>query len=96
MHLSWKSPFFLARETLRAGLAKMLGANVVVQTEVFTSRFSKCTSCPLFADGQCLRCTCFMEVKAWIGTAACPERRWPATITIRNLIKAKFRGIIRL
>lgn len=90
MKISWKSPFRLATESLRAGFAKLLGAEVVVKPDVFDSRIQKCYVCPHFSDGQCGKCTCFMEIKAWIGTSGCIDRRWSATITIRSLLKAKF------
>ena len=82
MHLSWKSPFTLAVELSRVALVRLAGKPAMVEQATFITRIATCESCPFFSDRQCTKCTCFMDVKAWLSTSRCPVGRWRAVVGV--------------
>jgi hypothetical protein len=39
-------------------------------------RRNRCGLCTYNADGQCLKCTCFIGLKTKFSTESCPEKFW--------------------
>lgn len=44
-------------------------------------RLEICNMCDLYTGTRCKSCGCFMDIKASIKSAKCPEQRWAAKIT---------------
>ena len=44
-------------------------------------RLDICKVCDLYTGTRCKSCGCFMDVKASLKTAKCPENRWTEKIT---------------
>lgn len=38
-------------------------------------RKARCRRCPFYADGQCLKCTCVVELKVMLANERCPLLR---------------------
>lgn len=51
---------------------------MLVAEEVLNARLNTCYACKRYApdDGQCLECTCYVEIKAQLDTERCPLRKW--------------------
>lgn len=51
---------------------------VLVSQEVADARLNTCYACERYApdDGQCLECTCYVEIKAQLDTEKCPLKKW--------------------
>ena len=47
-----------------------------VSEEEYNRRLSICHSCPLYDNGRCRKCGCFMKLKAKLATASCPKKKW--------------------
>lgn len=41
-----------------------------------TERLKICAGCPLYTNGKCAKCGCFLEAKARIKYEQCPEGKW--------------------
>lgn len=51
---------------------------VLASEEVLNERLETCYPCKHYcpASGQCLICTCFVELKAQIEHEKCPKKKW--------------------
>ena len=50
----------------------------LVSEEVLQHRLGRCRSCTRYDldSGQCLECTCFVDLKAQLSTEKCPLDKW--------------------
>lgn len=53
-----------------------LDADIKAQEELYEQRLSVCKECELLFQGMCRICGCYVELRAAIGTNACPNRHW--------------------
>lgn len=56
--------------------AAATGDQVFVNQQVKDRRLEVCKKCPSFEQGKCLRCGCFVDLKARLRTERCPEGKW--------------------
>ena len=56
-------------------------SNFFVSTEIYDYRLDLCRSCEHYfrPTGTCLKCGCFMRIKASIGSLGCPVEKWSKT-----------------
>ena len=49
-----------------------------VPPDVQDTRLSFCNTCEFLVPDsrQCVKCTCFVDVKTLLSTESCPERKW--------------------
>ena len=77
----------LVKDTWTGMKAKSKGYNWMVSAEKANERLEICRQCQFFkydkvnpetgvADGRCLKCGCFMNVKAHWASAECPIGKW--------------------
>jgi hypothetical protein len=61
--------------------AKVRGESVLLDQASVDARLAACRKCPKYdaAAGQCLVCTCFVELKAQLATEKCPLHKWSVT-----------------
>lgn len=52
----------------------------VVPSEVQDDRLARCNECEFLVldSRQCVKCTCFVDVKTLLSTESCPEKKWGA------------------
>ena len=52
-----------------------------VPQEIYEDRIAICKGCVYYSSllGNCKICTCFMKVKARIGSQSCPQKYWDKT-----------------
>jgi hypothetical protein len=50
----------------------------VVPAEAQDARLAQCNACEFLVPDsrQCVKCTCFVDVKTLLSTESCPERKW--------------------
>ncbi len=56
-----------------------LAKETLVTKEVFEKRVNKCKSCDNLISGMCLKCGCYIEVRARLKDSECPDfnnKRW--------------------
>lgn len=53
-----------------------LDTDIKTQEELYEQRLSVCKECELLFQGMCRSCGCYVELRAAIGTNACPNRHW--------------------
>lgn len=56
-----------------------LDENILVDNELYCQRISKCKHCDFLISGMCLKCGCYVEVRARLKDKACPdinEKKW--------------------
>ena len=56
-----------------------LDKNELVKETVFEERLKKCKSCDNLISGMCLKCGCYVEVRARLMDTECPDensKRW--------------------
>ena len=71
----------LSKEILNTTSRFFTGQQVRASIEVFNERIKICKECPFAVLNQwkklrCLKCGCFMDVKARLQNAECPEKKW--------------------
>lgn len=44
--------------------------------QLYNERLKICTSCDKLTEGTCLRCGCYVELRAASVNARCPSRKW--------------------
>ena len=77
----------MVKDTWSSMKAKSKGYQWMVTAEKADERLEICRECPFFkydkvnpetqvADGRCLKCGCFMNVKAHWASAECPIGKW--------------------
>ena len=77
----------LVKDTYVSMKAKAKGYQWMVSADKANERLEICRQCPFFkydqvnpesgvADGRCLKCGCFMNVKAHWSYAECPIGKW--------------------
>jgi hypothetical protein len=77
----------MVKDTWTGMKAKSKGYQWMVTADVADERLDICRSCPFFkydqvnpetevADGRCLKCGCFMNIKAHWAHAECPIGKW--------------------
>lgn len=51
---------------------------ISVPLEEFDRRIHACEQCDRMVKDsrQCMECTCFVDLKAWMSTERCPRKRW--------------------
>ena len=60
--------------------AAVKGDAILLDEETVKQRLTICRGgCPFYSKGQCLACTCFVELKANLATEKCPKGKWPVT-----------------
>lgn len=66
------------KSLIRLILALFRRKPVLVSEEVLNARLNTCYACKRYApdDGQCLECTCYVEIKAQLDTEKCPLKKW--------------------
>jgi hypothetical protein len=47
-----------------------------VPDEVYEERLGICNKCEFYQSGRCLKCGCFIGLKAHWSTQECPENKW--------------------
>jgi hypothetical protein len=47
-----------------------------VTDEVYEARIAVCNKCEFYQSGRCLKCGCFVGLKAHWSTQECPENKW--------------------
>ena len=57
-----------------------------VPNEIYKERMDICKSCSHYFrfTGNCLKCLCFMKVKARIAPMACPQKYWDKTTEVET------------
>src|SRR5262245_23885988 len=48
-----------------------------VTPDEYRNRLTICQSCPERSDNMCLKCGCYLPIKATVRAAECPLARWP-------------------
>jgi hypothetical protein len=66
------------KSLLRLILAFLRREPVLASEEVVTERLGTCYPCKWYDSdsGQCLECTCFIELKAQFEHEKCPKKKW--------------------
>lgn len=44
--------------------------------QLYNDRLAICTACDKLTEGTCLRCGCYVELRAASKQARCPSRKW--------------------
>lgn len=54
------------------------GEPFAVPTEVQDDRLAHCNTCEFLVPDsrQCVKCTCFVDIKTLLSTESCPEKKW--------------------
>lgn len=52
---------------------KTLGKDELVSDEVYKYRIEKCKNCDCLISGMCLKCGCYVEVRARLRDKSCPD-----------------------
>ena len=55
---------------------KAVRRNIIHDEEVLKMRWDLCSGCEFLKDDKCLKCGCFMNVKAHWAHAECPIGKW--------------------
>lgn len=56
-----------------------LDEDIKADGETYTSRLEKCKKCDELISGMCLKCGCYVEIRAALKNNACPDysnRKW--------------------
>ena len=74
-----------AKSACRVVRAAVNGEAILLDEGTVKERLQICKGeagnpkCPFYSKGQCLACTCFVELKAQLATEKCPKGKWPVT-----------------
>lgn len=68
-----------AKSACRVVRAAVKGEAILLDDGTVKERLAICKKCPFYSKGQCLACTCFVELKAQLATEKCPKGKWPVT-----------------
>lgn len=64
----------------RIVIAKAKGESVLLDESTVTQRLKACAECPHLSKARrCLKCNCFVDLKAALATESCPAGKWPIT-----------------
>lgn len=44
--------------------------------ETYEQRLTICRSCDKLNEGTCLKCGCYVEIRAYIAKSVCPGKKW--------------------
>lgn len=50
-----------------------LGEDIKAEKELYQKRLSICGKCPQLLDGTCLKCGCYVEMRAAVKRNRCPS-----------------------
>ena len=56
-----------------------LDKSLIVNDDIYKQRLSHCTKCDNLISGMCLKCGCYVEVRAKLKKSYCPDysnRKW--------------------
>ena len=62
-----------------------LSSDVLVNEETYQKRILYCKECDSLIAGMCLKCGCYVEIRARLRNADCPDynhRRWSSYETV--------------
>lgn len=80
MIIRWDSPVIFAKAVARTVKYVLQGRPVITPREIRDERMARCEVCPHRdpLNGQCLLCTCFVDVKTYLSAEECPDvpPRW--------------------
>ena len=69
-----------AKAVKRVVIAKAKGESVMLDEQTVTLRLKACEGCPHLSKARrCLKCNCFVDLKAALATESCPAGKWPIT-----------------
>ena len=54
----------------------LMSADEKASDEKYEKRLSQCKSCDSLISGTCLKCGCYVEIRALSDTAHCPAKKW--------------------
>jgi hypothetical protein len=61
----------------RAVATHVAGGRLSVSLEEYTARLSVCETCPDRSENLCLKCGCYLSIKARWRAMQCPLDKWP-------------------
>jgi hypothetical protein len=76
---SLKDLAFSLTESIKDTIKGYANTGVIIAEEnVINKRIELCTTCPSFQPehSRCLKCGCFMNVKARLAVSTCPIGKW--------------------
>lgn len=79
--MKFPNPAKLVAAGCRIVKAKFSREAVLLDQKSVDRRLAACAKCPHYAaeDEQCLKCACFVPIKAQLATEKCPVGRWSVT-----------------
>ena len=66
----------MAKTLLIESCKHMLNGCAHILIEDFKKRLEICNKCEFLKDGRCVKCGCFMNIKARWETTKCPIGKW--------------------
>ena len=54
----------------------LMSADEKASDEKYEKRLSQCKSCDSLISGTCLKCGCYVEIRALSDRAGCPAKKW--------------------
>lgn len=54
----------------------LIGKEDKADDELYNERLDICKSCDKLSEGTCLKCGCYVELRAASNNAACPAKKW--------------------
>ena len=52
---------------------------IIADDDIIRRRLQTCNNCDQKSGIRCLRCGCFISMKAAVLVAECPDKKWPNT-----------------
>ena len=57
-------------------LKNLMGKDEKASVELYEKRLSQCRSCDSLLSASCLKCGCYVEIRALSKGAHCPAKKW--------------------